>query len=225
MAEYNWPYPDEFGQTETVDSDILVLGGGLAGCFAAIAAARKGKKVVLVEKGATKRSGAAGTGFDHWESACTNPCSQVTPEEIANAYVDEQDHYSNGIAHYIECREGYDRMLDLESFGGKIRDTEDEFKGAEFRDDETKLMFAYDYKNRFTLRVWGSTFKPALYEELKRLGVTIYDRTEATALLTTIENGKKRGIGAIGMNVHTGKLLVFRAKATLLTKTGPRVVI
>ena len=30
MAEYNWPYPDEFGQTETVDSDILVLGGGLA---------------------------------------------------------------------------------------------------------------------------------------------------------------------------------------------------
>ena len=83
MAEYNWPYPDEFGQTETVDSDILVLGGGLAGCFAAIAAARKGKKVVLVEKGATKRSGAAGTGFDHWESACTNPCSGVTPEEIA----------------------------------------------------------------------------------------------------------------------------------------------
>ena len=30
----------------------------------------------------------------------------------------------------IECREGYDRMLDLESFGGKIRDTEDEFKGC-----------------------------------------------------------------------------------------------
>ena len=75
---------------------------------------KKREKVVLVEKGATKRSGAAGTGFDHWESACTNPCSQVTPEEIANAYVDEQDHYSNGIAHYIECREGYDRMLDLE---------------------------------------------------------------------------------------------------------------
>ena len=46
--------------------------------------------------------------------------SNFTPEEIANAYVDEQDHYSNGIAHYIECREGYDRMLDLESFGGKI---------------------------------------------------------------------------------------------------------
>lgn len=219
--EYQWPYENEYGQTEIVESDVLVLGGGLAGCFAAISAARKGKKVVLVEKGATKRSGSAGTGFDHWESACTNPCSEVTAKEIAEAYVDEQDHYSNGIAHYIECREGYDRLLDLEKMGGKIRDTEDEFKGAEFRDEKTKLMFAYDYKNKFTLRVWGSTFKPVLYKELKHLGVKIYDRTEATALLTTVENGKKRGIGAIGMNVHTGKLLVFKAKATMLTMSRP----
>ena len=118
--EYRWPYANEVGQTETVTSDVLVLGGGLSGCYAAIAAARKGQSVVLVEKGATERSGSGGTGFDHWESACTNPCSGVTPEEIAWAYVHEQDYYSNGIAHYIECREGYDRLLDMESFGGKV---------------------------------------------------------------------------------------------------------
>lgn len=221
MEKMKWPYANEFGQEESVTSDVLVLGGGLAGCFAAIAAARRGQSVVLVEKGATKRSGSAGTGFDHWESACTNPCSKVTPKEIAEAYVDEQDHYSDGIAHYIECREGYDRVLDLERFGGKARDTEDEFKGAEFRDDETKLMFAYDYENRFTLRVWGSTFKPALFYELQRLGVRIYDRTEATCLLTAVENGKKRGVGAVGMNVRTGKIVVFHAKATLLTMSRP----
>lgn len=202
-------------------SEVLVLGGGLAGCYAAIAAARLGKSVVLVEKGATERSGSAGSGFDHWESACTNPCSKVTAKEIAEAYVDEQDGYSNGIAHYIECQEGYDRLLDMESFGGKIRDTEDEFKGARFRDDETKLMFAYDYENRFTLRVWGSTFKPALYKELLRLGVKVYDRTEATALLTEVKNGKKRGIGATGMNVRTGKFLIFRAKETVLAMSRP----
>ena len=221
MEELKWPYPNEFGQEESVTSDVLVLGGGLAGCFAAIAAARRGQRVVLVEKGSTKRSGSAGTGFDHWESACTNPCSKVTAKEIAEAYVDEQDHYSNGIAHYIECREGYDRLLDLECFGGKIRDTGDDFKGAEFRDEKTKLMFAYDYENRFTLRVWGSTFKPALYAELKRLGVHIYDRTEATALLTEEKDGKKRGIGAVGMNVHTGKLLIFSAKVTVLAMSRP----
>lgn len=221
MKTYQWPYPNEVGQEEVAECDVLVLGGGLAGCFAAIAAAQKGKSVILVEKGATERSGSAGTGVDHWESACTNPCSQVTPEEIAEAYVEEQDYYSNGIAHYITCREGYDRMLDVESYGGKIRDTEDEFKGAEFRDDKTKLMFAYDYKNKFTLRIWGSTFKPALKKELERVGVRIYDRTEATALLTKTVDGKKRGIGAMGMNVHTGKFLIFKAKATILTMSRP----
>ena len=91
MSDMKWPYPNEMDQEEQVSGDVLVLGGGMAGCYAAIAAARKGKKVVLVEKGATIRSGAAGSGFDHWESACTNPCSKVTAEEIANAYIDEQD--------------------------------------------------------------------------------------------------------------------------------------
>ena len=219
--EYQWSYPNEAGQEETVVCDVLVLGGGLSGCFAAISAARRGQKVVLVEKGAIERSGSAGTGFDHWESACTNPCSEVTPEEIAEAYVREQDWYSNGIAHYIECREGYDRLLDIESFGGKIRDTDGEFQGAEFRDEKTGLMFAYDYKNKFTLRVWGSTFNPALYRELKKLGVRLYERTEATALLTSMQDGKKVGAGALGMNVHTGKFLIFRSKATILCMSRP----
>lgn len=221
MAEYRWPYENELGQEEIIESDVVVLGGGLSGCFSAIAARRKGLSVVVVEKGATEKSGAAGTGFDHWESACTNPCSKVSPEEIANAYVDEQDYFSNGIFHYITCREGYDRLLDLEKFGGKIRDDQDEFVGAKFRDDKTKLMFAYDYENKFTLRVWGTTFKPALVKEMKRLGIKIYDRVEATALLTDIVDGKKRGIGAMGMNVRTGKFMIFKAKATILAMSRP----
>ena len=50
----------------------------------------------------------------------------------------------------------------MESFGGKVRDTEDEFKGAEFRDEETRLMFAYDYKNRF-----GEDFLDAFKKEFE----------------------------------------------------------
>ena len=214
-----WPYANEMDIEERAECDVLVLGGGMAGCYAAIAAARRGRKVILVEKGATERSGAAGSGFDHWESACTNPCSGVTAEEIAKAVIDEQDGYSNGIARYIECEEGWHRLRDMETFGGKIRDTEDEFVGADFRDEKTKLMFAYDYKNRFTVRVWGSTFKPALKKELLRLGVKIYDRVEATALITA--KGENRCLGALGMNVHTGKFHIFRSKTTILCMSRP----
>ena len=216
-----WPYDNKVGVKTTIKCDVVVLGGGLSGCFAAIAARKKGLSVAIVEKGAIEKSGAAGTGFDHWESACTNPCSKVTPEEIAYAYVDEQDHFSNGIFHYITCREGYDRLLDLEKMGGKIRDTDREFDGARFKDQGTDLMFAYDYENKFTLRVWGTTFKPALLKEMKRLGVQIYEHVEATALLTTTKNGKKIGSGAIGMNVRTGEMLIFEAKSTVLAMSRP----
>ncbi|MFN8581992.1 MAG: hypothetical protein U0163_13600 [Gemmatimonadaceae bacterium] len=51
-------------------------------------------------------------------------------------------------------REGWDRLLDIEAARGKIRDTNDDFKGAAFRDETTKLLFAYDYANPSTSRVW-----------------------------------------------------------------------
>ena len=81
-------------------------------------------------------------------------------------------------------------------------------------------MFAYDYKNKFTLRVWGSTFKPALFKELLRLGVKVLDRTEATALLTSDRNGKKHGAGACAMDVRTGKFYILRAKGDSMVDAG-----
>ena len=122
-APIEWPYPVKWDETSSVTADVLVLGGGIAGCWAAIGAAKRGARVALIEKGATITSGAGGSGCDHWESAATNPCSRVSPEELAEALIRSHGGYCNGISHYIECREGYDRLLDLERMGGKIRDT------------------------------------------------------------------------------------------------------
>jgi len=221
MYQLDWPYPLEWDKEEIIQSDVLILGGGIAGCMVAIAAARQGLQVVLIEKGATKRSGAGGSGCDHWESAATNPCSKVTPEELTKAMLDDNDGFNNGISHYIECREGYDRLLDIEKMGGKIRDNDNEFEGAEFRDDSTKLMFAYDYENKYTVRIWGSTFKPAMYNELKRLGVKVYDRIMVTSLLT--EGGKQGGkcIGATGIHTRTGKFYIFKSKASVMSMSRP----
>lgn len=221
QREREWPYPSEIDQTETLACDVLVLGGGVAGCMAAIAAARRGQEVILVDKGAVRRSGAGGSGCDHWESAATNPCSRVTPEELHKAMMDDNDGYNNPISHYIECREGWDRLLDIEKMGGKIRDTEDEFEGADFRDDATKLMFAYDYHARYTLRVWGTTFKPAMADELKRLGVVVLERVMITSLLTKDGKHGSDCVGATGFHARTGKFYVLRSNATVMAMSRP----
>ncbi|MBW1916044.1 MAG: FAD-dependent oxidoreductase [Deltaproteobacteria bacterium] len=220
-----WPYPIDYEKENEISADVLILGGGIAGCHAAINAAKRGAKVVVVEKGAVIRSGAGGAGVDHWHAACTNPCSKVTPEEMMEAVEAFGDYYygeyGNGITCYILCRESYDTLLDLEKMGVKIRDEDDDFKGAEFRDEETKLMFAYDYENRHNIRVQGAEIKPALYKELKRLGVEIHDRVMTTSLLT--EGGKQgaRVVGATGFNVRTGEFYVFKAKSTIISMGRP----
>ena len=221
MSELKWPYPAKADQVKRMEADVIVLGGGIAGCMAAINAAKRGQSVILVEKGATKRSGAGGSGCDHWESAATNPCSGVTPEDLVQAMLDDNDGYNNGISHYIECREGWDHLQEIEKMGGKIRDTEDEFKGAAFRDEKTKLMFAYDYKNKFTIRIWGTTFKPAMEKECRRLGVKIVDRVMVTSLLT--EGGKNgaKCVGATGVHTRTGEFYVFSSKAAIITMSRP----
>jgi len=64
-----WPYPVRYGQEKEVSTDVLILGGGMAGCHAAINVAKKGARVVVVDKGAVIRSGSGGAGIDHWHDA------------------------------------------------------------------------------------------------------------------------------------------------------------
>ncbi|MGQ9570892.1 MAG: FAD-binding protein [Thermodesulfovibrionales bacterium] len=212
----NWPYEVKYEKENKIETDVLILGGGIAGCHAAISAIREGVKVVIVEKGATKWSGNGGAGVDHWQAACANPCCKIAPEEMTEAVVKSLYGYECGIKRYIQCVEGYETLLDVEKMGVRIRDERDEFKGAEFRDDHTKLLFAYDYKNRHTIRVWGNNMKPSLFYELKRLGVEIYDRVMTTGLLT--ESGKrgKKVIGATGINIRTGEFFIFLSRATVI---------
>lgn len=51
-------------ETLALEADILVLGGGLAGCNAAIGAAEAGARVVLFDKARVKYSGDGGLGID-----------------------------------------------------------------------------------------------------------------------------------------------------------------
>lgn len=210
-----WPWPIRYYVENEISTDVLVLGGGIAGCHAAINAARKGAKVIICDIAHISISGQGGDGVDHWQMACTNPCCKITPEEMTDAVIESYGGYDCGIKRYIECKESYDTLLDVEKMGVQVRDVTDEFKGAEFRDEKTKLMFCYDYENKFSLRVCGSAMKPSLYKELKRLGVNILNWVRITSLLT--ERGKPgaRVIGATAVNVRTGEFYILKAKATV----------
>jgi len=212
-----WPYPVSYGKENEFSADVLIIGGGIAGCHAAINAAKRGAKVAVVEKGATVHSGCSGAGVDHWGAAYGNPCCTSDLERAAESSANSRS-YINGMVSYIIMRESWDSLLDVEKMGMKFRDEDDEFVGAPFRDDKTKIMFAYDYTSRTNVRVrHGAKVKPILHREMLRLGVKIFDRVMATGLLT--EGGKHGGrvIGAMGVNVRTGEFYIFRSKATVLS--------
>jgi succinate dehydrogenase/fumarate reductase flavoprotein subunit len=70
------------------------------------------------------------------------------------------------------------------------------------------------------IRVWGTTFKPALKKECRRLGVKIFDRVMVTSLLTKGGIQGSRVIGATGFNNRTGEFMVFKSKAAVLAAAG-----
>ena len=131
-----WPYPIRYNKEQKIVTDVLIIGGGIAGCWAAISAARNGVKVAMVEKADTIRSGAGGPGCDHWCVTPANPHSKVDPDDWARRLVEHPVHagdppteplplsYANGIGTQIQCREDWDTLLEMEQMGGKIRDTD-----------------------------------------------------------------------------------------------------
>ncbi|MBI2851231.1 MAG: FAD-dependent oxidoreductase [Chloroflexi bacterium] len=212
-----WPYPVKYGKENELSADVLVIGGGIAGCHAAINAAKRGAKVIVLEKGATVHSGCSGAGVDHWGAAYTNPACTTNLEQAAESSARRRS-YVNGMLSYITMRESFDALLDCEQWGMKFRDEDDEFAGSPMRDEKSKILFAYDYTTRVNIRVNnGAHVKPILYKELLRLGVKVLDRVMMTGLLT--EGGKPGGrvIGAMGVNVRTGEFYTVSAKATIVS--------
>jgi succinate dehydrogenase/fumarate reductase flavoprotein subunit len=237
----DWPYPCRYDQEQQIESDILIVGGGIAGCWAAISVARLGLSVVMAEKGDVIRSGQGGPGVDHWCNAPAYPKSNVDPDDWARRLAGHP--YANAIGTQIQCREDYDTLLEMEQIGGKIRDTNDEYVGAIGRDPESKFMISPRYtrtpgydpdptltenpvfdpnrvRNNVVFRVWGSTFKPALKNECKRLGVKVLDRVMMTGLLNEKGIQGARVVGATGFNNRTGEFMIFKAKATILATAG-----
>lgn len=220
-----WPFPIKYDVENRIETDVLVIGAGVAGSMAGIRAARRGVKVAVIDKAPIQISGSGGAGLDHYLACYSNPDCTRSPEEqlelmkIYGGGLDPVDHRS-----YIKFKCAWDNLLEMEKLGLRFRDEEDEFAGAPFRDDKTKIMYAYDYKTKNTIKLRGGAhLKGYMKAGLKKEeNVTLFERVMITSLLT--EDGKPgaRIVGATGFNEETGEFYVFHAKAAILCTAGLR---
>ena len=211
---FKWPYPVDYEKTHHITVDVLVMGGGLAGSCAAIAAAEKGASVAVADKAPIKRSGNGGAGMDHWNTLLSNPNSPMTPEENAEKgiFVGRQGHRD-----YIAVKGTWNALMKLKELGLPIVDDEFEFEGAATRDQLTGLLKAYDYRDFIACKLRGGQYiKPVLYQGMKAAGVQLFDRVMITGLFT--EGGKQGAkiVGASGFSLETGEFYVFHAKSVIL---------
>ncbi len=186
---------------ERVECDLLVVGGGNAGCFVAVEAARldPSLRVVIVEKAEIMRSGATAAGMD---AINTYIPEGKTPEDlvrwsraqVGGGPLREDLALSN-------ARELNAAVDDLERWGLPI-----------LRDENGRIR----YRGKWDISIHGEQLKPIMAEKAIESGAEVYNRVAGTALL--MDGG--RCVGAMGFGVRDGVFYVFRARATVVSTGG-----
>ena len=197
---------------ETLETDVLVVGGGIAGLMAAINAATQGARVIVAEKANTKRSGSGATGNDHF--VCYIPeihGRDMDPivKEVRNSMVGG---YHDNCMTVKFLEQSFDRVKDWERWGISMKPTGKwEFIGH-----------AFPGRPRVFLKYEGSNQKLVLTAQAKRRGVRIENHLPIIDVITQ----KGEVVGAVGLSIKEEKpvLKLIRAKAVILaTGTSNRL--
>jgi adenylylsulfate reductase subunit A len=196
-------------ETVTVETDLLICGGGMAACGAAVEASywakKKGLKVTLVDKAAIDRSGAVAMGL----SAINQYVDLNSGNNTLKDYVDYVRNDLMGITRedlVANIARHVDSTVHLfEKWGLPIWKDE---KGS------------YVHEGRWQLMINGESYKVVVAEAaknaLKEANGEYFERVFITHPL--VKNGKC--LGAVGFSVRENKVYVFKAKATLVAMGG-----
>ncbi|MCL5959646.1 MAG: adenylyl-sulfate reductase subunit alpha [Chloroflexi bacterium] len=195
-------------QTEVVESDILIIGGGMSGCGAAYEAKYWGKdlKVVLVEKAAVERSGAVAQGLSAINTYLGMKWGENTPEDFVK--------YVRGDLMGV-VRE--DLIYDIARHVDSSVHMFEEWGLPIWKTSEGK----YVREGRWQIMINGESYKTIVAEATKKAIGTenLYERVMVTHLLTD-ENDPNRIAGAVGFSVRDEKLYIFKAKAVICNAGG-----
>lgn len=192
-------------KTERVETDVLCVGGGIAGLMAAIRAREAGARVVVVEKGNTLTSGAGGSGNDHF--ICYIP--EVHGPDI-KLFIKELMRGQMGMV----CQMlGPDLTEIWISKTLDIVKSWDEWGIPMKHNGEWKYSgHAFPGRMRFFLKYKGKYQKKVLTEQARKRGAEIINRTMAIELL-----GDSGGItGALAMDTREDRIIEFQAKSVFL---------
>jgi succinate dehydrogenase/fumarate reductase flavoprotein subunit len=184
-------------------TDVLVIGGGIAGCMAAIRASELGADVLIVEKANTRRSGCAATGIDH----CWSYIPHIHGEACSVEDIVE-DHAKNAggfifkeLVHRI-ADNSYERILDLERFGVPMRDENGVFR-----------LVKKIHRVPSFIHFAGRDLKAILTKTVRSRGIKILNRAMITDLI--VKEGEIAG--CVGISTRSQELFAIRAKSVVLT--------
>lgn len=196
---------------ELISHDILVIGGGLAGLRAAIEAKKAGSDVAILSKVHPLRSHsvAAQGGIN---AALGNAPVPVKDSWKNHAFdtIKGSDYLADQDAVEVMCREGIERVIEMEHWGTLFSRTEDgkiaqrPFGGAGF----PRACYAADRTGHNLLHV--------LYEQATGLRIPVYEEWYALSLV--VDEGSC--IGILGLHFFEGKIVPIHAKAILLATGG-----
>lgn len=189
--------------TQWMQTDVLIIGGGTAGTMAAIKAkqANPDGDVLILEKANIRRSGAIAMGMDGVNTAVIPGNS--TPEQYVREVTIANDGILNQKAVYQTGKLGFGVIQELESWG------------VQFQKD---TQGNYDLKQVHRVGKYvlpmpeGKDLKTILTRQVKRHKARVTNRVMATRVL--VQEG--RAIGAVGFDVRNGDFIVIQAKAVVL---------
>ena len=205
-----------FGNPEIVEyeTDVLIVGGGMAACGAAFEAKRwagDDVKVTLVDKAAMDRSGAVAQGL----SAINTYIGENTPEDYVK-YVSAdlmgitRDDLVFDVGRHVD-----DTVQLFEEWGLPIWKTK-ETEGVALKDGGKPVR-----SGRWQIMINGEGYKTIVAEAAKKaLGMeNIFERVFIVKLLLDANN-KNQIAGAVGFSVRENKIYVFKSKAIMIACGG-----
>lgn len=187
-------------KTEKISTDVLIIGGGTAGCYAALTISENSdKKVLICEKAHIKRSGCLAAGVNALNA-------YIVEGRKPQDYVDYAKKDADGIV-----RE--DLLLTMSEKLNEVTDRLEKLGLVILKDENGK----YVTRGNRNLKINGENIKPILADTVEKAkNVTVLNRVNIFDY--SVKDNKING--AFGFGIESGIFYTIEAKAVIVATGG-----